>query len=269
MIECKRSFAALTSTEVVNCLNENSVLCLPIGSFEQHGPHLPLNTDTVIANVVAARIVNAYHCAHDLWLLPAIDYGISPEHLWAPGTISLSTATFCVMFDEFVRGLIAAQPARNLLIVNGHGGNRGVLDALIQECRVKYSLAACVIHPSALSRLKSGSAFHEVHGGKSETSVMLAIAPTLVRRDHLPPTMTMNDGVQVEARVLDRAVSWPWHSGEQGIGRQGVIGDAASASADLGLRIVESCVHNAEAAVRSLIDYGHDIRNSKRARTAK
>lgn len=260
MTDSKYSFTDLTSADVASQLTEESILCLPIGSTEQHGPHLPLNTDTVLASRVAARIVSEYHTTYDLWLLPALDYGLSPEHLWAPGTISLSAELFIALFHELVRSLLATQAARNILIVNGHGGNRGLLEALILECRSRYSLSICVIHPSALSDVKSGSAFPEVHGGKSETSVMLALAPELVNRDRLPSPLKLGDLPDVRARVLERGVSWPWNSNDPGIGNDGLIGDAALASAELGTSIVDSCIRNAEGVVSSLIQYGRIIR---------
>jgi len=264
MTDREYCFTELTSADVASRVAEESVLCLPVGSAEQHGPHLPLNTDTVIASRVAARIVSEFHPKYGLWLLPALDYGLSPEHLWAPGTISLSAELFAAFFHELVKGLITAQAARNLLIVNGHGGNRGLLETLIQECRSRYSLAACVIHPSALSDVKSESAFPEVHGGKSETSVMLALAPELVNCDRMPPPMETGAAPEVRARVLERGVSWPWNSNDPGISSDGIIGDAALASAALGTRIIESCIRNAEDVVRSLIEYGRVIRHGSR-----
>lgn len=261
MIDPRQKLTELTSPEVGSFFTEETILCMPIGAIEQHGPHLPLNTDSIIARSIGSRIVSEFRHAYDLWLLPTIEYGLSPEHLWASGTMSLSAEVFAAVFHELVKGLISAQAGRNLLIINGHGGNRGVLDVLIQECRSRYSLAACVIHPSALSDVKSGSEFHEVHGGKSETSVMLALAPELVRLDRLPVPMRPGDTPEVRARVLERGVSWPWSSNDPGIGRDGVIGDAALASASLGTNIIDSCVRNAETVVRSLIDYGRLIRH--------
>ena len=75
------------------------------------------------------------------------------------------------------RDIVRALPARNLAIVNGHGGNRGVLDNLIHELRGDFALNACVVHPFDLSKVATGATSPDVHGGKSETSVMLALAP--------------------------------------------------------------------------------------------
>ena len=77
---------------VADLQRANSVLCLPLGSTEQHGPHLPLNTDTLIAEALTARIVARWGDIHDLWQLPALPVGLSREHAWAPGTVSHSVA---------------------------------------------------------------------------------------------------------------------------------------------------------------------------------
>ena len=90
-----------------------------MGSVEQHGPHLPLNTDLVLAEALTARIVERFGERHDLWQLPALPIGLSREHDWAPGTLSLSVAGMTTLLRELARELVRALPSRNLLIVNG------------------------------------------------------------------------------------------------------------------------------------------------------
>ncbi len=260
MIDSNRFFNHLTREEVANHISEESILCIPVGSTEQHGQHLPLNTDTILANGFAKRMVSELYQKYDLWLLPPLEYSLAGEHTWGAGTVSLSIEIFVKLFHELVESLIASQPARNLIIINGHGGNRGVLDTLIQEFRYRYSIAAIVFHPSALSRVKSESKFYEVHGGKSETSIMLALAPDLVNTDLLPCPLEEGEQSQVSSRILDRAVSWPWHSNDPGLGREGIIGDSAFASIVLGNKIIENAIRNAEEAVASLIEFGRFIR---------
>jgi creatinine amidohydrolase len=260
MIDSKRFFNHLTHEEVLNNISEDSIFCIPVGATEQHGPHLPLNTDTILANGFAEKMVSEYYKIYDLWLLPSLEYSLSCEHMWASGTISISIELFVNIFHGLIKGLIDSQPARNIIIINGHGGNRGVLDTLIEEFRCRYSVAAVVIHPSALSHVKSGSKFSEVHGGKSETSIMLALAPELVNIDLLPRPLDEGDQSHVSERILDKAVSWPWHSNDPGFGRDGIIGDAAFASAELGNKIIDSAVLNAEEVIASLIAFGRHIR---------
>lgn len=161
------------------------MLCLPLGSCEQHGPHLPLNTDTVIAEAFTELLVERYGERHDLWALPAMPYGLSPEHAWSPGTVTFRATTFLSLLDEVVRGYMRATSARHLVIVNGHGGNRGILEAAVHELRLAHGTAVCVIHPSSLSPVRTEGRVPEVHAGVRETSLMLALAPEDVHLDRL------------------------------------------------------------------------------------
>src|SRR5215472_6211610 len=114
-----RSLGALTFPEVSGKLKPSSILCLPLGATEQHGPHLPLNTDVVIAEGLTRRIVARWGEEFDLWQLPVIPIGLSREHDWAPGTLSLSIQAFVTLLRELASSVVRALPARNFAIVNG------------------------------------------------------------------------------------------------------------------------------------------------------
>ncbi len=180
-----RSIGDLTFPEVPERLKETSILCLPLGAIEQHGPHLPLNTDVIVAEELTRRIVARWGAELDLWQLPTVPIGLSREHDWAPGTLSLSVETFAALIRAMARDIVRALPARNLAIINGHGGNRGILDNLIHELSGDFGLNVCVVHPFDLSKAGTDTGIADVHGGRSETSVMLALAPQLVRRNRI------------------------------------------------------------------------------------
>src|SRR5690242_12541869 len=135
-----RTFGSLSFQEAAKALRASSILCLPMGSMEQHGPHLPLDTDTILAEAFTARIVARWSKDHDLWQLPAIPIGLSREHAWAPGTLSLSVTGITAYLRDLAREIVRAMPTRNLLIVNGHGGNRGILEALGWELHAEFGL---------------------------------------------------------------------------------------------------------------------------------
>src|ERR1700712_3337364 len=96
----RRIIGDLTFQEVDTALRASSILCLPIGSMEQHGPHLPLNTDTVLAEAFTGRIVERWGETYDLWQLPSISIGLSREHDWAAGTLSLSVSSMTAMLRD-------------------------------------------------------------------------------------------------------------------------------------------------------------------------
>lgn len=247
-----RSIGSLTFPEVGSALQPDSILCLPMGSMEQHGPHLPLDTDTVIAEALTERIVERWGEACDLWRLPAISVGLSREHDWAAGTLSLSVGGMTAFMRDLVREIARSLPARNLLVVNGHGGNRGILEALGREWRGDFGLNVAALHLGAMLSPAGEGGLPEIHAGRDETSVMLAVAPDLVRRERIGDLKAPPDAGTVQGMILDPAVTWPWSSGDRRIADQGVIGDAASASVEHGKVLVERVVEGAGAVLRQL-----------------
>jgi creatinine amidohydrolase/Fe(II)-dependent formamide hydrolase-like protein len=242
----------LTFQEVGGALRASSILCLPMGSMEQHGPHLPLNTDTVLAEAFTRRIVERWGKTYDLWQLPPISVGLSREHDWAPGTLSLSVGGMTAYLRDLGREIARALPTRNLLIVNGHGGNRGVLEALGRELRGDFGLNLCALHLGAMMSTATGTDAPDIHAGKDETSAMLALAPKLVRRNLLRSLKAPRDGDAARALILDPATSWPWSSDDRRISRSGVIGDAREASAKHGNAIVKRVVDATSEVLRQL-----------------
>ena len=238
--------------EVTAAMQASSVLCLPMGSMEQHGPHLPLNTDCVIAEALTRRIVERWGGEHDLWQLPAVPVGLSREHAWAPGTLSLTVSGMTAYLRDLGRELVRALPARNLLIVNGHGGNRGILEALMQEMRTDFGLNVATLHLGALMSPDTRADVPEIHAGKDETSAMLALAPDLVRREVMTTLKPPPTGDATRTLVLDPAASYPWSSNDPRLSASGVMGDARGASAAHGEIIVARVVEGAGAVIQRL-----------------
>jgi creatinine amidohydrolase len=248
-----RSIGNLTYPEVSEKLRETSILCLPVGAIEQHGAHLPLNTDVVVAEGITRALVNGLGEELDLWQLPTISISLSREHDWAPGTLSLSAVGFAGHLLELARGLVRGLPARNLAIINGHGGNRGILDGLLHELRAELALNACVLHPFDLAKVGNKPGGPDVHGGVGETSVMLALAPELVRKQMIAGPGRASEQA-VAALIFDRGVSFPWCSDDPRLAQRGIIGDPAAASAELGQAMIDSMIEAAGAALRRLLE---------------
>jgi creatinine amidohydrolase len=252
--KARRHYGRRTAPEVDAGITHRSILCLPIGSIEQHGAHLPLNTDTVIAEKFAAALAEHVRDRHDLWVLPAVPFGLSLEHAWSPGTVSLRITTFVTLVQALVAEYVGATSARKLIVVNGHGGNRGVLEPLLYEIEHTLGISTCVLHPFSLSTVPVGGALPDIHAGIGETSVMLALAPDEVRLDLLPGDGDVDPG-QAEAigrQIRDRGVTWPWSSGQPDVATGGVIGDPRGTNAELCRSILHSALEAASAALDRL-----------------
>ena len=248
-----RLIGELTFQDVPKRLRATSILCLPIGSIEQHGPHLPLNTDAVLAEEFTRRIISRWVETYDLWQLPTLTVSLAREHEWAPGTLSLSIQGMTALVRDLGREIARGLPSRNLAIINGHGGNRGILEALAQDLRADFGLNVCILHPAVWADAGNAAAVPEIHGGKNETSMMLAIAPHLVRSDLIAQKIKQ-DADAVRAVILDQAVTWPWTTNEKKIADMGVIGDPKAASAELGERLLEQVAKNAGNVFKQLLD---------------
>jgi creatinine amidohydrolase len=249
-----RSVGELTFPDIPKRLNARSILCLPIGSIEQHGPHLPLNTDVVLAEEFTRRIIARWGETYDLWQLPTLAVSLAREHQWAPGTLSLSIETMKSLLCELAREITRSLQVHNLAIINGHGGNRGILEALAQDLRADFGLNICVLHPAAWVESDPTATVPEIHAGKNETSMMLTIAPHLVRREHIARLNTSSTGDAVRTTILDQAVTWPWTTRDQQIAAMGVIGNPKAASAEFGERLLNQVAEKAGSVLKQLLD---------------
>jgi creatinine amidohydrolase len=234
----------LRASQIEGALGPNSVVIQPIGAIEQHGPHLPLSTDLVIASEVAERVVDARGEELDLWLLPPLAYSKSDEHHWAPGTVWLSAQTLLAVLDDLGRSL-AMLPTKRLAFLNGHGGNSALLSVANRELRRKHDLMTFLMHPVQPRDSGGVSDAAEcgmgVHGGRDETAAMLYLRPELV--DMSLAVRAIPDEMDERAHVkFGGSVPFGWCSND--ISSTGAIGDPTLATAELGQAHVEQAVRN-------------------------
>jgi len=252
-----RRLADLRAPEVPQVLTERSVLLQPVGAIEQHGPHLPLSTDLVIAETLAERIVAEHGDALDLWLLPPLAYTKSNEHAWAPGTIWLSATTLLAVLDDLGRS-VAALPTRRLAFLNGHGGNTQLLAMANRELRLAHGLMTFLLHPS-LPRDSGGAAAADddelgmgVHAGRDETSIMLHLRPDLV--DMSAAARAIPEELADRRRVrFGGDVAFGWLSRD--LHASGVVGDPTLASAEHGEELVAGMVESLREALAEVASF--------------
>ena len=149
-----RYLADLTGPDIAHRLTERSIIVQPLGAIEQHGPHLPLSTDSVVATAVAQATVAQFGDEVDAWLLPTLEFTKSNEHAWSPGTVWLSATTLLAVLDDIGR-CVATTPARRLVFLNGHGGNSALLNVANREIRlirVQKKLNTCALHVALMQR---------------------------------------------------------------------------------------------------------------------
>lgn len=233
----KRRFAELSVEDVRALITPSSIIVLPVGAVEAHGPHLPLSTDLVIASAAVDALMEQAGERLDLWALPPLAVTKSNEHAWAPGTLWLSASTMLAVLDDLGRSL-ATTAAKTLVFVNGHGGNSALLQVASRDLRLAYGLQTFVAHPFTNSGLgdEDGMA---IHGGHDETSILLHLRPELVdmtkARRAVPTHLAKNRFVK-----WGGSVSFGWLSSDfepepaPGQHRVGVIGDPTTASAEHG-----------------------------------
>ena len=247
-----RYFPDLTGPQVAELLTDRSILVQPLGAIEQHGPHLPLSTDSVVATAVAEAAVAEVGDELDVWLLPTLEYTKSNEHAWSAGTVWLSATTLLAVLDDLGR-CIATTSAKRLVFLNGHGGNSALLNVANRELRLAHGLMTFVTHPGVPPDQGGTSPVDElgmgVHGGTDETSLMLHLAPNLVNMDlaerRVPEALAMNQYVRFGGRV-----SFGWMSND--FFPDGYIGDPTAATAELGKQLFEGAVRGFSEALREI-----------------
>ncbi len=205
-----------------------SVAVLPVGSFEQHGAHLPLATDTFLACLIAGRVAETY----GLRLLPPLTITCSHEHADWPGTVSVSATTLCRTIED-VRNSLGQQGIERLAIVNAHGGNH-VLTNVAMQANAESEAVSVVLFPgreewTTAREYASLASTHsaDMHAGEIETSMLLHAAPELVG-DYLHADHAADPRPHLAA------------TGMRGYTSTGVVGAPSQATAAKGAAVLDS-----------------------------
>jgi creatinine amidohydrolase len=252
----RRRYEEMTTTEMSaeGAGLAGAVAVVPIAAIEQHGPHLPLGTDAMLADAMVEAVIARLPEDRPVTFLPTLRIGKSCEHAAFPGTLSHEWQTATSALID-VGASLAAAGFRRLVIVNAHGGNTPVMDTAALELRRRHGLLVATCswlrfgYPDGLlppEEIASG-----IHGGAVETALMLHLRPDMVRRQAIAAFDSLQDelgGSAAHLRAHGR-IGFGWMA--QDLNPAGVVGDARLATAEIGAAIA---AHQADAFTALLDD---------------
>jgi creatinine amidohydrolase len=233
---------------------EGWIAVLPLAATEQHGPHLPLGTDVMIADAYLAKVREALPATLPVTFLPIQPVGISTEHVDFPGTLTLPTEAALKSWLAIGES-VARAGVKKLVIVTSHGGNSAAMTLVAQDLRASLGM---LVVTTSWSRFGAPDGLfdtdelrHGIHAGAVETSIMLAHRPDLVRGEAIANFPSRGAGMAQHYRVLstERPAPFAWQA--QDLNASGAVGDATQASSGKGLRII---AHGAQAFCELLAD---------------
>ena len=230
------------------------IAVLPLAATEQHGPHLPIGTDVMIAQAYLARVRELLADTIPATFLPIQPVGISTEHISYPGTLTLP-AEVALKTWMALGECVARAGVKKLVMVTSHGGNSAAMTLVAQDLRARYGLLAVT---TAWSRLSAPEGLfsaeelrHGIHGGAVETSIMLARHKQHVRTDEIADFRPAGIAMEKDYRWLSTQRPAPFAWQAQDLHSSGAAGDATQASAEKGQRLLD---HGARAFCELLAD---------------
>lgn len=234
------SLQEISTTRAADLQIQNRIAILPIGSNEQHGPHLPTGTDSLILKHIVDGVRENLGQDFPAFFLPLLPYGKSPEHLDFTGTITLRATTLIAVLEDIVSSL-TQHGVKKILFFNSHGGNSDLLSSITFDLRRAYGVSVYNLNllggdffgPGVVESFFPGLQYPDVHAASLETSLVMYLDPALVkelpvRETHCKPFPQVSSG---------------WMTSD--ISNNGVIGDLSGASAETGRKLYRYMVDTA------------------------
>jgi creatinine amidohydrolase len=240
---------------------EATIAVLPVAAIEQHGPHLPVSTDTTIMNGMLETVIARLPDNLDIRILPVQSVGKSNEHLHVPGTLTLPATTLIEAWTE-LGASVARAGVKKLVVVNSHGGNEEIMGIVTRELRVRFGMLAVKTSWSRFGRPAGLYSDAEdrfgIHGGDFETSVMLHFRPDLVDMSKAEDFASSVQRAEQEFELLrpTGTHAFAWIASD--LNPNGVVGEASRATAEKGRLTAE---YQADGFIRLL----KDVRKAKLA----
>ncbi len=234
------AWSRLKAAETNALAARDAVVIVPVGSTEQHGPHLPTQVDALIVNEIAVRAARQALASLPIVVAPTVWSGLAEHHMSLGGTLSLDFATFSSLLRCVCRSLVR-QGFRRILLLNGHGGNIAALTVIVNELAVELEAPIATATYWHLAREQFAAILERQttvrHACEAETSMVLAIAPELVDRSLMAQAIGPTSREVVDVAGTDAAHRWRSFKARTD---HGAIGDPRSASADKGERLLSA-----------------------------
>jgi creatinine amidohydrolase len=252
----KYHYDDLTWPEIKDAVSANRVVIIPFGAVEDHGLHLPLNTDNVIVESICLEA--ARRSPQDMLVMPTIAYGLDEHHMDFPGTVAVQIKHLLSYVTDVAES-VAYHGFTHILLANGHGSNRPIADLAARQTGLSTGAICAMVAPNAavsktlaepaLSRERRSPAGGIAHAGEYETAMMLHLRPDLVQ---------MDKAVMEEGQLKLKYFNWDhpepsaitWNDWWSRISKSGVCGDPTVASAEFGRLVFEQTVENFIELVR-------------------
>jgi creatinine amidohydrolase len=250
-----RNFAYLTWKQVDALSRDSTLLVLPTAAIEQHGPHLPLATDTLINSILLGAAMAKLPKEVQVYALPAICYGKSNEHVGFPGTLSVSASTFMAVVRDLGASL-AASGFKKVVLYNTHGGNSSLVDVMARDLRAEFGLRVFSLFGSAgaaFTGLNDQERAYGFHAGEIETSFLLSAIPELVHTDQYTVNYIADITRPELLRPENASATFAWLTRD--IAPSGVMGDPNPSSAEKGTLWIEEASTKLAAALEAMVAY--------------
>jgi creatinine amidohydrolase/Fe(II)-dependent formamide hydrolase-like protein len=252
----------LTSPEVAALPKDNAAVVLSVASVEQHGPHLPCITDSLVGQTILGLALERLRPDVQVWVVPPLCYGKSNEHRPFAGTLTLSAQTLAAVVRDVALS-VARAGFKRLVLLNSHGGNPPVLDYIARDLHEETGMQLFSIMISRMGLQDPVTDPQELawgmHAGDSETSWVLALAPELVRMDRAADAggyPRMPEGIRHLA--VRGPVGFSWLTAD--LSSAGVLGNPRAATAEKGEAYVQATVETLAGVLEEIACFEGPIR---------